>query len=271
MRLEDLSRPLVERAIAIFLAAAWPGREKEKMPHLGEAPGGEALVAEFTDESAVDGDRVSRKYVIRIGNRFYPHMKFALEEHLLENEFFFCVDTHDDLDLKPDFPDYEAWQQLKAENRRLKDEIESRWREAAVPTFADLARMLAENAPDRPKCLKNRRILIVDDQRDIADSVASILLAEGFDVLLAHDGEEAVETAIRERPDLILMDYQMPRLDGVQAAIRIRETLPKGQCRILLATAALMDLSTVAEADGFLLKPYSREILISFIGALLSL
>lgn len=99
--------------------------------------------------------------------------------------------------------------------------------------------------------------------------VAALLLNEGFDILLAHDGEEAVATAILERPDLILMDYQMPRLDGVQAAVRIRKTLPKGQCRILLATAALMDLSAVKEADGFLLKPYSKEILLSFIHALI--
>ena len=61
----------------------------------------------------------------------------------------------------------------------------------------------------------------------------------------------------------------MPRLDGVQAAIRIRKTLKKNECRILLATAALMDLSAVAEADGFLLKPYSKDILFSFIHALL--
>ena len=271
MKLEDVSRGLVERAIEIFLAMAWPGREAEKRPDLGEGSRGEELLGAFSDESTTEGDQVTRKFVIRLGNRLYPHMKFSLEEYLIEHEFFFCVDTHDELDLKPDFPDYEAWQQLKAENRRIKDEIEEGWRTAKIPTFADLARMVAEETPDRPKTLKDRRILVVDDQREIADSVASILLAEGFDVYLAHDGEEAVETAVRERPDLILMDYQMPKLDGVQAAIRIRETLPRGKCRILLATAALMDLSTVEEADGFLLKPYSREILISFIGALLSL
>ena len=147
--------------------------------------------------------------------------------------------------------------------------IEERWRAADVPTYAKLKEMVQRDdcGPIEPGC--SGKILVVDDERDIADAVAALLIAEGYDVLLAHDGQEAVDTALREMPDLVLMDFQMPVMDGVEAAVRIRRTRPKGECRILLATASLVDLSSVGEADGFLMKPYSKDILVSFIHALL--
>jgi CheY-like chemotaxis protein len=211
---------------------------------------------------------VSVRYVKRLGNERYPHMKLVVEEYLVPGEFVFSVDTHDHLDLEPTFPDYEAWQELKAWNQGVKDRIEELWRGADLPTYATLKEMIeGEARPAREA--RGHRVLVVDDERDIADAVASILIGEGYEVFLAHDGEEAVETAIRERPHLVLMDFQMPRMDGVEASIRIRDVCAKHECRILLATASLVDLSRVSEADGFLLKPYSRDILVSFIHALL--
>ncbi len=267
MELDSISAELVEHALGLYLAIAWPGREEEKCPDMNIEGRGAAVLSGFTNESKRDGDR---RYVLRLGNSRYPHMKLVVEEYLLPGEYVFEVDTHDQLDLKPDYPDYEAWQVLKEANRQIKAEIEQCWREEKIPTYADLAEKATRvertsGGVPGDGC----KILVVDDEREIADAVATLLITEGYDVLLAHDGEQAVGTAVRERPDLILMDFQMPRLDGVQAAIRIRKTLKKSECRILLATAALMDLSAVAEADGFLLKPYSKEILFSFIHALL--
>jgi CheY-like chemotaxis protein len=266
MELESISADLVEQALGLYLAVAWPGREAEMRPDLDLIGRGLEVLAGFTNESRRKGDR---RFVLRLGNYRYPHMKLVIEEYLLPGEYVFAVDTHDQLELKPDYPDYEAWQVLKEANRQIKAVIEERWRRAQIPTYADLAQKAAmvKKAPGAGG--EGRKVLVVDDEREIADAVATLLITEGYDVLLAHDGEEAVGTAVRERPELILMDFQMPRLDGVQAAIRIRKTLAKSECRILLATAALMDLSAVAEADGFLLKPYSKEILFSFIHALL--
>jgi CheY-like chemotaxis protein len=194
-----------------------------------------------------------------------------VEECLIPDEFFISVDTHDELELKPDYPDYDKWQALKAKNREIKDEIERRWREEDLPTYASLKDLLEaeERANPRAKA-RNAKILVVDDERDIADAVSALLIAAGYDVLLAHDGVEAVDTALLERPDLILMDFQMPRMDGVEAAVRIRKIHERKEVRILLATASLVDLSRVSEADGFLMKPYSRDILLSFIQALLA-
>lgn len=269
MRIELLNPALLRRALAIYLSHAWPGRAGRKGPEVPEDRSGDELLDLFTDETKKEAGRASRRFILRLGNRRYPHMKLVFEEYLVPEEFVFSVDTHDELELKPDYPDYEAWQELKERNREIKGRIEESWRSAGIPTYASL-RDIVRGAERRPaREVPHAKILVADDQREIADAVASILIEEGYDVLLAHDGEEAAATALRERPDLILMDYQMPRLDGVQAAQRIRRSLPKRECRILLATAALMDLSAVEEADGFLMKPYSREILISFIQALL--
>ena len=270
MKLDLLTRSLLERVLRVYLRVAWPGRESEKYPALPDAGEGADLLPVFTDESKRDPGRESRRYVIRLGNRMYPHMKLVLEEYLLPGEFVFMVDTHDEIDLKPDYPDYDAWQQLKRANRDVKVEIERQWREERIPTYSDLKGLVAASEKSRSRRGSGvGKILVVDDERDIADAVASLLISEGFDVLLAHDGEEAVATALRERPDLVLMDYQMPRMDGVEACVRIRSVHERSRCRILLATASLTDLSRVSEADGFLVKPYSRDILVSFIHALL--
>lgn len=268
MKLDDLSRDLLGRALRVYLAVAWPGREEEKRPVLPPDASGRDLLPVFTDETQRDPARASRRYVIRLGNLRYPHMKLVLEEYLLPGEFVFTVDTHDEIDLKPDYPDYDAWQELKRINRDIKAEIERRWREEHVPTYSDLKGLVAGAGGER-RGSATGKVLVVDDERDIADAVASILIAEGFDVVLAHDGQEAVEVALRERPDLVLMDYQMPRMDGIEACVKIRGARDRTECGILLATASLVDLTTVQEADGFLMKPYSKDILVSFIQALL--
>ena len=266
MKIDEITCKLTKKAIDIYLAVAWPGREDEKRPEIVPGSAGLEILSRFTDESKGEG---GHRYVLRLGNLHYPHMKFVVEEYLLPGEYVFSVDTHDELDLKPDYPDYEAWQELKERNREIKARIEERWRASRIPTYALLRELVEKSRGGATPPSDRGTVLIVDDERDIADAVATILIAEGFEVFLAHDGEEAVETALRERPDLVLMDFQMPRMNGVEAAVRIRRTQPRGCCRILLATASLVDLSAVSEADGFLLKPYSKEILVSFIHALM--
>ena len=272
MKLSALTSDLLGRAMDLYLDVAWPGRQAEKRPRLPDDAVGEDLLVDFSDESKEEGGKVTHRWVKRLGNERYPHMKLVVEECLVPEEYLLGVDTHDELELKPDFPDYDAWQALKAKNRQVKDEIERRWNEEKLPTYATLKRLLArsEKKESARPTGDAKKILVVDDERDIADAVSALLIGAGYDVLLAHDGMEAVDTALLEQPDLILMDFQMPRMDGVEAAVAIRKTRDRKDCRILLATASLVDLSRVAEADGFLMKPYSRDILLSFIQALLA-
>ena len=79
-----------------------------------------------------------------------------------------------------------------------------------------------------------RRILIVDDNRDAAESLAMLLKLTGHETHIAHDGLEAVETAAQVSPDLILLDIGLPKINGYEAARRIRN-LPGGQSMVLVA------------------------------------
>ena len=82
--------------------------------------------------------------------------------------------------------------------------------------------------PQRPAARPERRILVVDDNRDGADSLAVMLRLMGNEVRTAHDGLEAVEAAEAFRPEVILMDVGMPRLNGLDATRRIRSRPGQG-------------------------------------------
>jgi CheY-like chemotaxis protein len=103
------------------------------------------------------------------------------------------------------------------------------------------------------------RVLVADDNRDSAESMAALLTLLGHRVRVAHDGAEAVEAAEGFRPQLILMDVGMPRLDGYDATRRIRER-PWGQAvRVIALTGWGQDgdreRSRDAGCDGHLVKP----------------
>ena len=75
-----------------------------------------------------------------------------------------------------------------------------------------------DNAPS-----KNKLVLVVDDEQDSRDVLKTYLRTTGFDVCEAEDGYEAVEKALNERPDLVIMDMAMPLVDGVNSTRAMRE------------------------------------------------
>jgi CheY-like chemotaxis protein len=88
------------------------------------------------------------------------------------------------------------------------------------------------------------KVLVADDERMIADTLAIILSHAGFETATAYDGTEAVEKAWAWKPDLLLSDVVMPGLNGIDAAIQIRRMIP--DCRVLLfsgqaGTAGMLD------------------------------
>ena len=83
-------------------------------------------------------------------------------------------------------------------------------------------------APPQPRAvLKSRRVLIIDDNRNWVDSLAAILIAEGYEVDVAYGGQEGVEVALRNPPDVVLLDIEMPEVSGYEAARRLRSRLGK--------------------------------------------
>jgi signal transduction histidine kinase len=82
--------------------------------------------------------------------------------------------------------------------------------------------------------VRGRRILVVDDNADSADSLVMLLRLQGHEAEVARDGVEAVETALRTRPDVVLLDIGLPRLNGFEAARRIRLS-PHGRAMKLIA------------------------------------
>ena len=73
--------------------------------------------------------------------------------------------------------------------------------------------------------LGKKTILIVDDEKTIVDMLVYNLQKEGYNTLEANDGEEAVNVALSQKPDLILLDIMLPKMDGLAVCKRIRQTL----------------------------------------------
>ena len=107
-------------------------------------------------------------------------------------------------------------------------------------------------------------ILIVDDNREIVDSLGKLLVIEGYEILTAYDGMEALDHALDPELRLILMDVMMPRLDGLSAVLRIRErrNLP---IIVLSAKSEESDkvLGLSMGADDYVTKPFSTQELVA--------
>ncbi len=112
-----------------------------------------------------------------------------------------------------------------------------------------------------------RRVLVVDDEQVIADTLSIILNKAGFDASPVYTGTAAVESARSIQPDLIISDVIMPDMNGIEAAIQIRRFLPT--CKILLFSgqAATADLLESARAKGhefeILAKPVHPQDLLA--------
>jgi diguanylate cyclase (GGDEF)-like protein len=103
-------------------------------------------------------------------------------------------------------------------------------------------------------------ILVVDDDPDIARFVEVNLRSAGYDVSVAADGEEALARAAELRPDLVLLDVMMPRIDGFEVAQRLRRNPQTANTSIIMLTAKALStdkvLGLTAGADDYIIKPF---------------
>ena len=120
---------------------------------------------------------------------------------------------------------------------------------------------------------KDIKILLVDDEADILEIVGYNLSSEGYQIITAENGLEAIEKVKKHQPHLIILDVMMPEMDGIEACEKIRELPNVGDTIITFLTARGEDYSQVAGfdagADDYITKPIKPKVLVSKVKALL--
>ena len=117
------------------------------------------------------------------------------------------------------------------------------------------------------------KVLVVDDEKDITALVAYHLEREGFRVLQAHDGLQALELVKRERPSLVVLDLMLPHLSGLDVCRRLRKEPDTARLPILMLTAKAEETDKVLGlelgGDDYLTKPFGPKELVARVKALI--
>ncbi len=120
-----------------------------------------------------------------------------------------------------------------------------------------------------------KKVLIADDEQNIVISLEFLLAGEGFQVLVAQDGEEALAKARAEKPDLVLLDVMMPKKNGFDVCQALRADPELSAVRILMLTAKGRETEISKGlglgADAYMTKPFSTKELVVQVRALLGL
>jgi DNA-binding response OmpR family regulator len=120
----------------------------------------------------------------------------------------------------------------------------------------------------------NKKLLIADDEANIVISIEFLMKREGFEVLVAHDGAEALEKIRAERPDIVLLDVMMPKKNGFDVCQEVRADAALAGTRILMLTAKGRDTEVAKGlalgADAYVTKPFSTKELVEKVKQLLA-
>ena len=118
-------------------------------------------------------------------------------------------------------------------------------------------------------------ILVVDDEPEIVKMVGRLMEGRGHRVSVARDGLEALEAVERERPDLLIIDLNLPKLDGFEVTKKLRAVTVTRDLPIVMMTAAFptvadADRGLTVGADEYVVKPFLREVLLHNVERLLA-
>ncbi|MBU3911202.1 MAG: response regulator [Candidatus Omnitrophica bacterium] len=113
----------------------------------------------------------------------------------------------------------------------------------------------------------SRRVLIVDDEPELAKIVQVRLAADGYEVIRAENGQEALDKAESEKPELILLDVMMPKMHGLEALRRLKEKPETKDIPVVMLTAkddkeAVSEASSLGAKD-YITKPFNTEALLA--------
>ena len=118
-----------------------------------------------------------------------------------------------------------------------------------------------------------RSVLVVDDEPNIVRSLEFLMKQAGYEVRVAHDGEQALQSIAAERPDLVLLDVMMPKFDGFQVCSEVRANPDWRDIRILMLTAKGQEAERArgieVGADDYITKPFSTRTLVSKVRSIL--
>jgi two-component system phosphate regulon response regulator PhoB len=135
------------------------------------------------------------------------------------------------------------------------------------------ARDGAAAAPAPSARRAKRRVLVVDDEKDLVDLISYNLTRGGYEVLTSHSGSEALEIARRDMPDLVVLDLMLPGLDGTEVARRLKGDSRTAAIPIVMLTARSEETDVVVGltlgADDYVTKPFSMKILLARINTVL--
>ncbi|MEI6508628.1 MAG: response regulator transcription factor [Bacteroidota bacterium] len=117
------------------------------------------------------------------------------------------------------------------------------------------------------------KILVVDDENDILEFIEYNLKKEGYEVFLAHNGQEALEVGRKVKPDMVLLDVMMPVMDGIEACKQMKADKDFAKSFIVFLTARAEEYSEIAGfnagADDYISKPIKPRVLLSRLSAIL--
>ncbi|UCD55301.1 MAG: response regulator [Candidatus Omnitrophota bacterium] len=121
--------------------------------------------------------------------------------------------------------------------------------------------------------MDKKKILLVDDEMDLVKLVSSRLTNSGYDVVTAYDGREALDKVKTEKPQLIILDLMLPRIDGHKVCAMLKADARYNKIPVLIFTAKAetedMELSKEAGADAYITKPFEPDALLKKIDELL--
>ncbi len=118
-----------------------------------------------------------------------------------------------------------------------------------------------------------KRILVVDDEDDLVIMISKALRYKGYEVIIANDGQEGLEKAKAETPDLIILDLMLPRINGYKVCGLLKKDTRYAKIPVILLTAKAnaedIELGEEVGADAYITKPYERDVLLSKIEELM--
>lgn len=121
--------------------------------------------------------------------------------------------------------------------------------------------------------MTKKRILVVDDELELVTAIEIRLNTAGYEVLIANDGQQALDKARKEIPDLIILDLMLPKMDGYKVCALLKRDTKYGKIPIIMLTARAQEsdaqMGKEVGADAYITKPFDHKVVMAKIKELL--